>query len=131
MFSIEHPILFILIIVLLLTIVIYLAYNRWRSQVWKQLGNDKNLKRLLTNFGQDKKNRRIIVLIAALFFMILAAVNFRKSEGAQSDIAKGLDILVALDVSKSMLANDVKPSRLEKAKIFIDKVLSQLANDQV
>jgi len=131
MFSIEHPILFSLIIVLILPIVIYLAYNRWRSQVWKQLGNDKNLKRLLTNFGQDKKNRRIIVLIAALFFMILAAVNFRKSEGAQSDMAKGLDILVALDVSKSMLANDVKPSRLEKAKIFIDKVLSQLANDQV
>lgn len=131
MYSIEHPVLFYLLIILVLPMVIYSLFTIWRRQALDALGTEKNLKNLLSNYSNKGVNFVFIRVIIALVLMVLAAVNFRKSSTADSVAGKGLDIMIALDVSKSMLAQDESPNRLDKAKLFVKNVLSQLQNDQV
>src|SRR5690606_10570235 len=131
MISIEHPVLFSLFVILILPIITFMLYKQWRNHTLNALGSSKNLKFLLTDSHSQTYMKSFILLLIALISIILASVNFRKSENSESESVKGLDIIVALDVSKSMLANDEKPSRLEKSKIFVKNVLSKLSNDQV
>lgn len=61
----------------------------------------------------------------------LAAANPRKPEEGGSEVRKGIDVVIALDVSNSMMGTDVKPSRLDKAKAFISQLLKAMPDNRV
>jgi Ca-activated chloride channel family protein len=89
------------------------------------------LNRIKISGGNVQRYRKALVLLAAFVFLILAmtrpAWNF-KSETIQR---KGRDVIFLLDVSKSMLAEDLVPNRLERAKIAIMDCVEQLRGDRV
>ena len=62
---------------------------------------------------------------------IIAVMNLRKPGAADNSNRKGIDLAIALDVSKSMLASDLSPNRLERAKQFIGKLMSEMPNDRI
>ncbi|HEY9658001.1 MAG TPA: VWA domain-containing protein, partial [Allocoleopsis sp.] len=62
---------------------------------------------------------------------ILAVLNPRKPGGTDKTQRKGIDLAIALDVSKSMLATDLAPNRLERAKQFINKLMNEMPDDRV
>ncbi len=64
-------------------------------------------------------------------FTALGAANLRSAGKAEDVNRKGRDIVIAMDVSKSMLADDIKPNRLEKSKQFVSKLLEQLPDDRI
>ena len=64
-------------------------------------------------------------------FTALGAANLRSAGKAEDVNRKGRDVIIAMDVSKSMLADDIKPSRLEKSKQFVSKLLEQLPDDRI
>ncbi len=67
----------------------------------------------------------------ALAAVIVASANLQKP-GAMDDVQrKGVDVVIAMDVSKSMLAEDIKPNRLERARQLVYKLMDQLPNDRV
>lgn len=69
-------------------------------------------------------------MTSSLLFGILALANFQEKDGTQSIDKKGIDVVFALDVSKSMLANDEMPNRLEKAKLFINALIAEMVNNR-
>jgi Ca-activated chloride channel family protein len=77
-------------------------------------------------------NWKFILVIAALILGIFASANLRKpSKGVSNEKRAGIDVMIALDVSKSMLSEDVKPSRLEKAKQCVNLLIDKLSEDRV
>jgi Ca-activated chloride channel family protein len=63
--------------------------------------------------------------------LILAFANLRSATGEEKITRNGIDVMIALDVSKSMLAQDIKPSRLDRAKQLLSRLLDKLSNDRV
>lgn len=70
-------------------------------------------------------------MIFTVLFLVLGLAHLRKPAPGQSVTRKGIDIMIALDVSKSMLAQDLAPNRMEKAKQLVSKLIGQLSDDRV
>jgi Ca-activated chloride channel family protein len=74
---------------------------------------------------------KFVVLILALASLIMALVNPKMGTKMETIKREGIDIVFAVDVSKSMLAEDVAPSRLEKTKQLVSQIINQLGNDRI
>lgn len=86
---------------------------------------------LLRNYSSKLFKTKIIFILIAIAFGILAAANLRKPTQSAITTGTGVDVMIMLDVSKSMLSQDVKPTRLDKAKQFINNLLPKLQNNRV
>ena len=119
-----------LLLILILLIFTFAINYFWRKRKLKKLGHPATLKLLLNGFS--RKRKILLQLFICLVFILgsLAAMDLRKAISGDGIIRKGVDALIVLDVSKSMLATDVKPNRLLKAKSFIYELLNQLPNER-
>ena len=86
---------------------------------------------LTGNFSGKLFSLKFILLLLAFAAGITAIMNLRKPGASDSNIRKGIDVMLALDVSNSMLATDLQPNRLERAKQFITKLMAALPNDRI
>ena len=109
-----------------------ILFHKWRKKAWNRLGLDTAKKQLVSApFGSMRFFTRHVLLALALVFFGLALANLQMGSQKQTINRKGADVVYALDVSRSMLAEDIAPSRLEKAKLLISKSLDGLGGDRV
>ena len=127
----NHIWLFVLLFALPLLLVFY---YRWEKRKWIKLGEFaavKLLSDLAASYSPMRKKFKIgLVLFSALFILLALArpqwgYDWRETKG------RGIDLLIALDTSRSMLAEDIKPNRLERAKLAILDLLDRLEGDRV
>ena len=97
----------------------------------KKIGDKKLVTLLINNFSSRRFAFKFILLLIAFSLGILAMMNLQKPGESDSSNRKGIDMAIALDVSKSMLATDILPNRLERAKQFISKLMSEMPNDRI
>jgi len=113
-------------------LVIFFIFVRVRKQKDLDIfGERQVLERLYASRSATKvKLRRIFIIIAATFLILALA---RPQIGTRLTMTKrhGVDILIAIDTSLSMLAEDIKPNRLEKAKLEITSLIDKLKGDRV
>lgn len=95
------------------------------------MGDPKLIKALISNYSSKLFTAKFIFLSCAMAIGILAAMNPRQPGEGDNINRKGIDVAIALDVSKSMLATDLSPSRLERAKQFIGKLMTEMPNDRI
>lgn len=74
---------------------------------------------------------KFILILMAVSLLIMAAVNPMLGSKLQEARQEGVDIIIALDVSRSMLAEDIQPNRLERAKMAVSRLVDQLEQDRV
>jgi Ca-activated chloride channel family protein len=103
----------------------------WKQKVVKRIGDKKLVQQLISNFSRKLFTVKFILLLLALAAGVIAIMNLRKPANGEGIGRKGIDVVVVLDVSKSMLATDIQPSRLERAKQFISKLMSTMPNDRI
>jgi len=72
-----------------------------------------------------------ILAMLAIGFAVVAVINIQSGSRIEKVKRKGVDLIIALDVSNSMLAEDIKPSRITKAKFAISRLIDQLENDRI
>ena len=115
-----------------LLLLIFLVLLRWKKKTVRKIGDERLVKTLIGNHSSLLFVTRFILLLAAFALGVLAVMNPRKP-GGNDDAAtrKGIDLAIALDVSKSMLATDMPPNRLERAKQFISKLIDNMPNDRI
>ncbi len=94
------------------------------------MGDEKLINDLTSNFSTRLSRLKYLLLFFAFSIGIIAAINPRRAGAAESHTKKGIDIAIALDVSNSMLAADLPPNRLERAKQFISKLIQDRPNDR-
>lgn len=118
----------------LLVMLVSILFHRWRARAWQLLGlnpKQSSLSLVRSSFGTARFFTRQTLLALALMCFGLALANLQMGGKKQKVNRKGADIVFALDVSRSMLAEDIAPSRLEKSKLLISRTLDQLTGDRV
>ncbi len=131
MFSFAH-IEYLLLLVLLIPAVIFFVLNRrWKKKTKKKIGDEQLVNLLTANHSTKKFSTKFYIILAAMAFTALGAANLRRAGKAEDVNRKGRDIIITMDVSKSMLADDIKPNRLEKSKQFVSKLLERLPDDRI
>lgn len=96
-----------------------------------RLGNPTLLERLTANVNRRGLRWRNVLWLAALAAMIVALARPQWGTEVQTVEQQGIEIMVALDVSKSMLAEDLKPNRLTRAKLEISDLMDRLTGDEL
>lgn len=131
MLSFQHiQYLYALLALVPLTI-IFLLVLRWKARVRKKLGDAELINRLTKQYSPQLYLIKFLAVLIALGLAIVAGANLRKPAKNAKETKGGIDVMVALDVSKSMWAEDAKPTRLDKAKQFINALIDQLGDNRV
>lgn len=95
------------------------------------MGDPLLVQQLIGNYSPQKFRSKFILVSAAFILLVIALANPRKPDGSSNVKHKGIDVMIALDVSRSMLAQDIKPNRLERAKQFVSKLIDKIPEDRV
>ena len=103
----------------------------WRRSAQKKFADSYLLKRLSPNQSLFKSILKVLVLCAAFACLSLALVNPKIGTKLETVRSQGVDIVFAVDVSKSMLAEDIAPSRLDKSKQLVREIINSLASDRI
>jgi tetratricopeptide (TPR) repeat protein len=112
-------------------ILLYILLVRWKKKAAKKIGDPLLVKQLTKGFSSKKFNLKLIVFIIGFILCGFAVAGLVEPDGTQKINRKGIDIMIALDVSKSMLAQDVQPSRLERAKQVVSKIIDNAPEDKI
>ena len=131
MFRLANSIYLYGLIALPVILLLYLLMLRWRKKALLRFGSSAMLQRLAPNASPAKRGLKFILCLFALAFIILGLVNPQIGSKMEEVKRKGVDIVIALDVSNSMNAEDIRPNRLERAKQAINRLLDKLQNDRI
>jgi len=124
MYQIEEPAYFYYLAIIPVIFVLFLAVLWWKKRIQKQFADHKLIQKLSPEKSTFKSFLKITVFCLAL-------ANPKMGTKLETVKRQGVDIVFALDVSKSMVAEDIAPNRLEKAKQIITKIVENLGSDRV
>ncbi len=131
MYQIEEPKYFYLFIAVAILLLFYLLTWFWKLKKQKEFAELSLLNELSPQKSVFKPALKMIFVLLALSLLIIAMVNPKMGTQLKTVKRQGVDIVFALDVSKSMLAEDIAPNRLEKSKQIISKIIDKLGSDRV
>ena len=131
MYELEEKTYLYLLIILPVLAVIFLYNLYWKRQKQREFGDAALVKKLIPAASVFKSVLKFCVMAIALAALIVGLVNPRVGTKMETVKREGIDIVFAVDVSKSMLAEDVAPSRLEKSKQLVSQIINQLGSDRI
>jgi Ca-activated chloride channel family protein len=103
----------------------------WRNKIQKFFSNNKLLDQISPNRSNFKLNLKLVLELFVILFLSIALANPKIGTELKSINREGVDIVFAIDVSKSMLAEDVAPNRLTRSKRIISEIINSLSSDRV
>jgi Ca-activated chloride channel homolog len=112
-------------------IILFLFFQNWRSKNLARFANSSLLQQLTPDISFNKHLLKFILLALAFEFIVIGFANPQVGTKQEKVKRQGIDVIVALDVSNSMLSEDVKPNRLLRAKNFISNFIDELHNDRL
>ena len=131
MIQYDEKIYFYLLFIIPVVVVLFLLLLVWKKRTQKKFANTELLKRLTPNRSYNKGGIKLVVFILAMALLVIGLVNPKIGTKLETVKREGVDIVFAVDVSKSMLAEDIAPNRLEKAKRLVSEIINQLASDRI
>jgi Ca-activated chloride channel family protein len=113
-------------------LVLVFAYIQfWKRKKQREFGDWALVRKLSPEKSVFKPILKFSLLMLALAGLIIGLVNPKIGTKMETVKREGIDIVFAVDVSKSMLAEDVAPSRLDKSKQIVSQIINQLGNDRI
>lgn len=129
--QLEEKIWFWMLLVIPTLIVLFTIVQLWKRHAQNKFANQRIIKRLSPNRSHFKPILKLIVLCLAFGCLTIAMVNPKLGTKLETVKRQGVDIVFAVDVSKSMLAEDIAPNRLEKSKQLVTQIVNNLASDRI
>mgnify|MGYP006287747753 CR=1 FL=1 len=111
--------------------VLFLLYRAGIKRRLRKFSDEKLIPSLIPERSKLKATFKFIVFMLAYISLVIAAANPQMGTKLKEIKREGVEIMIAVDVSNSMKAEDIKPSRLEKAKHTITKLIDKLYNDRI
>ncbi len=130
-FQFQYKEFLLLFSALVIFAMLFVFLLRWKKRTIKKIGDSRLVQQLIKNFSPQLFAGKFILFSLAFVLGIIAVANLRRPGSVENISRKGIDVVIALDVSKSMLATDLSPSRLERAKQMILKLMDQMPNDRI
>ena len=131
MYLFDNPSYLYLTLIIPIVIIINWFYMAWRNKIQKFFSNNKLLDQISPNRSNFKLNLKLVFELFVILFLIIALANPKIGTELKSINREGVDIVFAIDVSKSMLAEDVAPNRLTRSKRIISEIINSLSSDRV
>ena len=131
MFRFHNPYMLYMLLLIPLLVALFIYGNLKQRRRLKEFGNPEILRGLMPNVSYVRPKIKFSILIIALTLMIIAAARPQFGSKLNTDTVQGVEAMVLLDVSNSMLARDIQPNRLEYAKLMLSKIFDKMSNDRV
>lgn len=131
MFRFQHIEFLYVLAAIPLMVLFYFLLISWKKKAMKKIGDPPLVKQLIQGFSSKLFALKFILVVLGFAFCSFAVADLVKPVGTQKINRKGIDVMIAIDVSNSMLAEDIKPNRLERAKQLVSKIIDKLADDKV
>lgn len=112
-------------------VILFFGLLRWKKMRLKKIGDPVLAKNLISSYSPVLFATKFVCFVIAVGALILGAANLQKPGKMDNVQRKGVDVMIALDVSKSMLAEDIKPNRLERAKQLVTRLMDKMDNDRI
>lgn len=129
--ELEEKIYLYLLFILPILGLLFLYNLYWKRKKQIEFGDLEMVKRLSPESSAFKPFLKLIIILLAFTALILGLVNPKIGTKMETVKREGIDIVFAVDVSKSMLAEDVAPNRLDKSKQIVSQIISNLGNDRI
>ena len=126
--NIEYLYLLLLIPIIILAIVIY---SRWQKRSIKKFGDSQLIGQLMQSHSNIRKKTKHILFILSITLLIIGLSNPQIGTKMEEVKREGVDLMIAIDLSYSMMAQDIKPNRLERAKQAISRLIDKLEGDRI
>jgi len=110
---------------------LYHAVLSWKKKTAAKIGDLSLVTEMTGNYSPRRFTSKFLLISLAFSAGVFALANLRSPSGMEKVNRKGIDVMIALDVSKSMLAQDISPTRLDRAKQLLGKLIDRLANDRI
>ena len=131
MYQLEQPIYFYVLFALPAVIAVYLLVVLWKKRAQRSFANNTLLDVLSPSKSIFKGSLKLVLALLVLACMSFALVNPKIGTKLETVKREGVDVVFALDVSTSMLAEDIAPNRLEKSKQLVRQIINTLAGDRI
>lgn len=131
MYQFEHSTYLYALAALPVLLLLYFWVLWWRRRAQKRFATKPMLERLAPNRSIFKTTLKVITVLVALTLLVIALANPRMGAKSEKIDREGVDVIFALDVSKSMLAEDITPNRLDKSKHIITQIINSLEDDRI
>lgn len=131
MIRFEHIDLFYALLLIPIFIAFYIYRNYWRRKAIQRFGDQLLMDKLMPAVSTFRPFMKFALTMLAFISLIIAMANPQLGSKIEKAKRKGIDLIVALDVSNSMLAQDIKPSRLNAAKQAISNLIDKLEGDRI
>lgn len=131
MLSFQHIEFLLGLLVLVPLCALFIFLLKWKKKVKQQIGDEELVNALTSDYSPKNYNYKFLLIIAAIALCIVGAANIRKPAKGNTGNRAGIDVMIALDVSNSMLAQDIKPNRLERAKQVISRIIDKMGNNRI
>lgn len=127
----QYSEMFLLLLFIIPIIILFVLVLNWKQKVKRKLGDTELIESLTNDYSHKNYRLKFYLLFFVCILCIVAAANLRKPMQGNTGDRKGIDVMVALDVSNSMLAQDIKPNRLERARQVISKLIDKMGNNRM
>ncbi|MCK4630669.1 MAG: VWA domain-containing protein [Bacteroidales bacterium] len=131
MFRFENIGFIYLLVLIPVLLVVFIIGRKIRKRSLKRFGDPDILNQLMPFLSVNRPVVKFLFILIALVFIILGMARPQFGSKLEEIKRKGIEIVIALDVSNSMLAEDIQPNRLEKAKQAIERLVEKLADDKI
>jgi len=109
----------------------YIALVRRKQRQLRQFGDPELMAELMPNVSRTRPAIKFALLMVALALLIIASARPQYGQKEKTVKRQGIEVMFALDISNSMLAEDVAPNRLDRAKQMLSKLIDQMVDDKV
>ncbi len=131
MFRFEDPIyLWLLVLIPILALVRFISYRNQRKRL-RKFGDPSLLKELMPDVSRFRPSVKFWVLLGALALLIVMLARPQLGTKISHEKRVGIETIIALDISNSMLAEDIIPSRLDRSKMMIENLVDHFTNDKI
>ena len=131
MYQFDSPHFLYLVLIIPFLVIMNWIYMSWRKKIQDSYSDSELLNVISPNRSNFKLNLKLIVECLAILFLSIGLANPKIGTELKSINREGVDIVFAVDVSKSMLAEDVAPNRLLRSKRIISEIINSLSSDRV
>ena len=119
------------LLALLPVLAAYLWFVNWRHQALSKVGHYPLVMARFVGFSARRGQVKLALRLAAMVLIALSLINWQSPVEQAGGSMGGLDVIIAIDVSNSMMATDLQPNRLEKARLFASKLMDTLQGNRV
>lgn len=131
MFRFEDPAYLWLLLVLPLLVIIYMVAMRRRTAKLRKFGDAALIRDLMPDASKTRPALKFGLLLGALALAIIMLARPQMGSKISHDTRNGIEAIIAIDISNSMLAQDVVPSRLEKSKMLVENLVDRFTKDRI